>query len=244
MASGTAWGLYFMIYNSLKSYHHSQNVLKSTNIDSNNRQNLNLTFSNYLMDATIAGILITLVTNPLFLVKVRMCLQYNANETGVAVKKYQFKNSLEAFKSIYNTEGFKGFYRGLLPGLFGTLNGTIQMISYDLMKKAWFTHLKSNAIDKEAEKTIKLNNYHYLLFSSLSKTISVVCTYPFQLIRTRQQDQHQSYKNFLDVIEKTYKNEGLRGFYKGLLPCIVRVTPATCLTFLVYENLVDFLTKL
>ena len=33
-----------------------------------------------------------------------------------------------------------------------------------------------------------------------------------------------------------FRNEGLRGFYKGLLPSLLRVTPATAITFLVYEN--------
>lgn len=32
------------------------------------------------------------------------------------------------------------------------------------------------------------------------------------------------------------RREGVRGFYKGLLPSLLRVTPATALTFVVYEN--------
>ena len=33
-----------------------------------------------------------------------------------------------------------------------------------------------------------------------------------------------------------HRNEGGRGFYKGLLPSLLRVTPATAITFVVYEN--------
>lgn len=33
-----------------------------------------------------------------------------------------------------------------------------------------------------------------------------------------------------------FRREGVRGFYKGLLPNLIRVTPATALTFVVYEN--------
>ena len=31
-------------------------------------------------------------------------------------------------------------------------------------------------------------------------------------------------------------NEGVEGFYKGMVPNLVRVIPACCITFLVYEN--------
>lgn len=32
----------------------------------------------------------------------------------------------------------------------------------------------------------------------------------------------------------------MNGFYKGLLPALLRVTPACCITFVVYENLISY----
>ncbi len=37
------------------------------------------------------------------------------------------------------------------------------------------------------------------------------------------------------------RNEGLLGFYKGVVPNLIRVTPACCITFVVYENVSRFL---
>lgn len=37
------------------------------------------------------------------------------------------------------------------------------------------------------------------------------------------------------------RNEGAIGFYKGIIPNVIRVTPACCITFLVYENVSRFL---
>lgn len=215
MASGSAWGLYFLVYNGLKA-----------------RQE-NLSVGNYTLDATIAGVSIIFVTNPLFLIKTRMCLQYSQINTAETVsnKVIKYKNSWHAFKSILQKEGIRGLYTGIVPGLFGTLNGTIQMVTYDLMKNWWTVYSKSD----------QLNTLHYSTFSSLSKILAVVCTYPFQLVRARLQDQHQNYKNVWDVVKKTYKNERLYGFYKGLIPCLLRVTPAASVTFIVYENLQNFL---
>ena len=35
-----------------------------------------------------------------------------------------------------------------------------------------------------------------------------------------------------------FRFEGFRGFYKGLTPNLLRVTPACCITFVVYEYLI------
>ncbi len=219
LASGTAWGSYFLIYNALKN---------------KDKKNNNLTLTNHTLDATIAGIITIIITNPLFLIKTRMCLQYNNSDTKQTVK---YKNSFDAFKILIKKEGFFSLYKGIVPGLFGTLNGTIQMVTYDLMKSNWIKYLESK------NQSQKLDSFHYSAFSSASKILAVVCTFPFQLIRTRLQDQHRDYKNLTDVIAKTFKHEGIYGFYKGLLPCLLRVTPAAALTFIIYENLIDILSK-
>lgn len=43
------------------------------------------------------------------------------------------------------------------------------------------------------------------------------------------------YKGMSDVFMKTYQKEGARGFYKGLLPNLLKVVPAASITYLVYE---------
>ena len=120
------------------------------------------------------------------------------------------------------------------------------MVTYDLMKSFWLSHLenKQSESNKKENNPPQLNTFHFSTFSSVSKVLAVVCTYPFQLVRARLQDQHQSYKNIFDVIGKTYKNERFYGFYKGLIPCLLRVTPAASVTFIVYENLLTFLKKI
>ena len=43
------------------------------------------------------------------------------------------------------------------------------------------------------------------------------------------------------VISLTWKREGLRGFYRGLAPALVRTLPQSAVTFVVYENMLRFL---
>jgi len=54
-------------------------------------------------------------------------------------------------------------------------------------------------------------------------------------------------KNYLDIFSsgfQCFRYEGVLGFYKGLSANLIRVTPATMLTFLVYENVSHFLLSL
>lgn len=224
LASGSAWGLYFLIYNGLKNYHYQRNNSKELNS------------LNYSLYATLASLTTISLLNPLFLIKTRMCLQYGnqPNPVGSNLKSIKYKNSLDALLVLIKTDGWRGMYKGLVPGMFGTLNGTIQMVCYENMKAYWLKYLAKNSSSEDH----KLNTSHFTVFSSLSKVLAVVCTYPFQLVRARLQDQHQNYKNLTDVVLKTYKNERFYGFYKGLLPGLIRMTPAASVTFIDRKSVV------
>ena len=47
----------------------------------------------------------------------------------------------------------------------------------------------------------------------------------------------------MDCITKILRLEGIKGFYKGLSPNLLRVVPATMITFVVYENISFYLLK-
>jgi hypothetical protein len=55
---------------------------------------------------------------------------------------------------------------------------------------------------------------------------------------------HRSYSAWRRSLILTFmhcRREGVRGFYKGLGSNILRVLPATCVTFVVYESLAAWL---
>lgn len=45
------------------------------------------------------------------------------------------------------------------------------------------------------------------------------------------------------TISRTWTEEGVRGFYRGLGTNLVRVLPGTCVTFVVYENIAWLLRR-
>ncbi|CAA3026977.1 calcium-binding mitochondrial carrier S -2-B-like [Olea europaea subsp. europaea] len=74
---------------------------------------------------------------------------------------------------------------------------------------------------------------------TISGALGATCVYPMQVIRTRMQAQSMNtdaaYKGMSDVFYRTFQREGLRGFYKGLFPNLLKVVPAASITYMVYE---------
>ena len=67
---------------------------------------------------------------------------------------------------------------------------------------------------------------------------------PLQVFRTRLQNYNADERfgrGIRGVAIQLWREEGIRGFYRGLVPGVVRVMPATWVTFLVYENVKYYL---
>lgn len=76
----------------------------------------------------------------------------------------------------------------------------------------------------------------YLTFAAVSKLIAAAATYPYQVVRARLQDHHHHYTGAWHCVTDTWRYEHLRGFYKGLAPYLLHVTPNICLVMLIWEK--------
>lgn len=63
----------------------------------------------HMIAAAEAGVLTLLVTNPIWVVKTRLCLQYGSEISVSSSKCYQ--GMTDALIKIYRTEGLRGLYR-------------------------------------------------------------------------------------------------------------------------------------
>lgn len=217
LGNGMSWGLYLFLYNTTDIF-----------LNGNEYGRKKLELKDRIFYATIAGMSTVVLTNPIWVLKTRMCLQYAHDQPNIL-----YKNMFDAVSKIYRAEGIRAFYKGLVPGLFGTLHGTIQFVSYEQMKDFY----------SKTFQTTQFSTPIILTFSALSKLVAASSTYPYQVVRTRLQDQHRQYRGVIDVIRRTYDGEGIGGFYKGLVPALFRVVPACCITFVVYEFVISELKR-
>ncbi|KAK4621267.1 Mitochondrial FAD carrier protein FLX1 [Fulvia fulva] len=226
IGNSVSWALYFMWYGNIKDL-----VRAARQASSGGERVHALKSSDYFLASGISGVLTAVATNPIWVIKTRM-LSTAKDAEGA------YKSIAHGTSALYKAEGVKGFYRGLVPSLFGVSHGAIQFMAYEQLKNHWALSRKGG---KEG-----LTNLDYLSLSAASKMFAGSITYPYQVVRSRLQtyDAAKKYNGVRDVVVQIYRKEGMRGFYKGLAPNLIRVLPSTCVTFLVYENMKFYLPRM
>ncbi|KAK7966733.1 mitochondrial carrier [Apiospora aurea] len=194
----------------------------------------NLTASDYFVSSGLAGVGVQILTNPIWVLKVRML----ASDRGAAGA---YPSMLKGAAQLWKEEGLRGFYRGLGISLLGVTHGAVQFAVYDSTKRIYFARRQQQQQQQRLDDMApaRLSNEATVVLSSASKLIAGAVTYPYQAIRSRLQtyDADQKYgRGIMGVVKRTWTEEGLRGFYRGIVPGVIRVLPATWVTFLVYEN--------
>ncbi|EME43346.1 hypothetical protein DOTSEDRAFT_89244 [Dothistroma septosporum NZE10] len=226
VGNSVSWALYFMWYGNIKDL-----VRAARQASQGGERQHALKSSDYFLASGSSGILTAVATNPIWVIKTRM-LSTAKDAPGA------YRSIVHGTITLYKAEGVRGFYRGLVPSLFGVSHGAIQFMAYEQLKNHWALSRKGG---KEG-----LTNLDYLSLSAASKMFAGSITYPYQVVRSRLQtyDAATKYKGVKDVVIQIYQREGMRGFYKGLAPNLIRVLPSTCVTFLVYENMKFYLPRM
>ncbi|KAG6916378.1 hypothetical protein DXG01_007099 [Tephrocybe rancida] len=221
--NASSWGLYFLFYNMLKKR------------ASDGNPSVPLSSGAFLLCSAQASAVTAVMTNPLWLVRVRMFTSH-ANSPSA------YKGLWDGLSTIVRSEGALGLFRGTSLALVGVSNGAIQFVVYEKMKQ-WGFNQKRRQYQKAGKEwdmdADKLSNTAYTVMSTTSKLAALTLTYPYQVIRSRIQDNAAAalFPTIPETIKRTWAQEGTRGFYRGLGTNLVRVLPGTCVTFVVYENL-------
>lgn len=152
-----------------------------------------------------------------------------------------YPSMLAGARTIFQTEGIRGFYRGLAVSLLGVSHGAVQFAVYEPTKRVYF-----NKRIAEGDVNPRMTNEATVVISSVAKLVAGAVTYPYQVLRTRMQNYRADERfgrGIGGVVRRIWMEEGIVGFYRGLVPGVVRVMPATWVTFLVYENVKYYLPR-
>jgi solute carrier family 25 folate transporter 32 len=172
-----------------------------------------------------ASIIAAMVTQPIWVIRTRMFL-------NTQPKIGEFDHAVSKALEIYKQNGLRGFLKGFEMSLVLSFSGVLQMYLYE-GSKILYEGLEIPE-SKFSEKSF--------ICGSWSKFVAVVITYPLTTIRTRvQQDQYfnnrseAKYHSVRDVMVHMMKDEGFRGFYKGILPNMMKGIPQRGIYFYFYE---------
>ncbi|ORX81515.1 mitochondrial carrier [Anaeromyces robustus] len=146
---------------------------------------------------------------------------------------------MKVAKSMWKEGGIRPFFRGLTPAVASAL--PYYLTDFTLYEQSKKLYLKIANQNRTKENRITTINPIYLLGAGMvSNACAVSLVYPFALVRTRLQAQGtvghpMRYKNSLDVIRKTYARESIRGFYKGMVPTLIKNVPSASISYVIYE---------
>ena len=203
--SSLAWCQYFYIYGHMKN--HLKTTLKRDKLSP----------IHHLSASLLTGCIVQTTLCPLWVVKVNQQLG-------------TYPSFVAGFRALFESEGLKGLYRGLVPGLWSCLHGAVQFAVYEEIQSL--------------SPTPQPSNLHTLLATITSKLSATVVTSPIEVLKVRRRMvSTSSEQSVLSTARGLWSEGGLPMFYRGVAPALVRVLPAQCLMFLTFENVKAFLNN-
>eukprot|EP00802_Teleaulax_amphioxeia_P017004 Tamp_17144.p1 GENE.Tamp_17144~~Tamp_17144.p1 ORF type:complete len:310 (+),score=64.66 Tamp_17144:38-931(+) len=202
----------------------------------------------------VAGVTTVTVVNPVWVIKTRLQLQGAAqtqagapglrSEGGVA-----YRGSFDAFRQILREEGVRGFYKGLIPSIWGVSETAIQFVLYERLKSLLSSRHSQGVQGTDARgaqppKQTELRNLEYIGAAASAKVVASCSTYPHEVIRTRLRERgaSQIYHSAIHCVQRIWVEEGVRGLYGGLGTHLLRVVPNTAILFFTYEKVSKMLS--
>jgi solute carrier family 25 phosphate transporter 23/24/25/41 len=190
---------------------------------------------NKLLAGGTAGVIAQGVIYPLETLKTRMM-----SSSGMTAEAQGSGNvMLRVAREMWAEAGLRAYFRGVVPSLVGVFPfAAIDLACFETLKTSYIKYQQAKLPVGEAFSPSTLAT---LVCGMISGTTGAVAVYPLSLVRTRLQAQgtpgHPTvYTGALDVVRKTFAREGIRGFYKGLVPTLVKVVPAVGISYTVYEK--------
>uniref|UniRef100_A0A7S4EWD5 ADP/ATP translocase n=1 Tax=Chrysotila carterae TaxID=13221 RepID=A0A7S4EWD5_CHRCT len=114
----------------------------------------------------------------------------------------------------------------------------LQFLAYEHMKRGLAA---LQPLDPHQKRPQKLLISDLTLAATASKVVATMFTYPYQVVRSCMQQRRAvggdmvHFETFSKTTAHLWRSEGLRAFYRGLFPHLLRSTPQSSITLLAYE---------
>ena len=126
IGSAVSWGGFFFVYENFKKY--AQRTKGS-------EEQSELSSIDNFQIACASGAVMVFITNPIWLIKLRMQLQMKKASESLQTSHKPYSGVLDAAKTIIREEGFFALYKGTVPALLLTSHGGVQFVVYEALKK-------------------------------------------------------------------------------------------------------------
>jgi len=179
------------------------------------------------------------VVCPMEVVKIRLQAQHHSMSDPLDIPKY--RNAAHAAFTVIKEEGFGALYRGV--SLTALRQGTNQAANFTA-----YTELKDRLQQAQGDPTAQLPGWKTSLIGLVSGAVGPFSNAPIDTIKTRLQKTPAEFgqsamSRITAIASQMWKQEGVRAFWMGITPRVMRVAPGQAVTFAVYEYLKGVLEK-
>ncbi|MBN3315494.1 S2536 protein, partial [Atractosteus spatula] len=189
----------------------------------------------HMISAGLAGFTAITATNPIWLIKTR--LQLDARNRGE-----RRMSAFECIRKVYQSDGIRGFYRGMSASYAGISETVIHFVIYESIKRKLLQCKTASNMDDEDESVKDASDFvGLMLAAATSKTCATSIAYPHEVIRTRLREEGTKYRSFFQTLSMVMREEGYRALYRGLTTHLVRQIPNTAIMMSTYELVVYLL---
>ncbi|KAJ8251662.1 hypothetical protein GJAV_G00223770 [Gymnothorax javanicus] len=175
---------------------------------------------------SFAGFVTRAMISPLDVIKIRFQLQIEQLSPRCPQSKYW--GLVQASRRMWGEEGLSAFWKGHVPAqLLSVSYGAVQFASFQFLTKL---------VHKSTPYSSQTAGAHFVCGGLAACSATVVCQ-PLDTLRTRfaAQGEPKVYHTLRYAVSAMYHTEGVRGFYRGLLPTIIAVFPYAGLQFFFYN---------
>lgn len=179
-----------------------------------------------------------LVVTPMEVVKIRLQAQLHSLADPTEAPRY--RNAGHAVYTIIREEGVATLYRGVsLTALRQATNQGANFTAYQEIKK--FAH-------RMQPELTELPSYQHMIIGLISGAMGPFSNAPIDTIKTRLQKAtaipgQSAVQRIVAIAADMWKQEGVRSFYKGITPRVLRVAPGQAIVFAVYERVSRIIEK-
>ncbi|KAK5007259.1 Mitochondrial succinate-fumarate transporter [Elasticomyces elasticus] len=179
------------------------------------------------------------VVTPMEVIKIRLQAQHHSMADPLDVPKY--RNAAHAMYTVVKEEGVRALYRGV--SLTALRQGTNQAVNFTA-----YTEFKAFLQARQADTSAELPSWQTACIGLVSGAMGPLSNAPIDTIKTRLQKTpsepgETALGRIVGISQNMWKQEGIRAFWMGITPRVMRVAPGQAVTFAVYEYLKGVLEK-
>ncbi|KAI0908000.1 mitochondrial carrier domain-containing protein [Ustulina deusta] len=186
-----------------------------------------LSYGQYYAAGAFAGVANSVISGPIEHVRIRLQTQPHG-----AARLYS--GPLDCVRKLSAQGG--GVLRGVYRGEAVTVIREAQAYGMWFLAFEWM--MNADAARNGLARS-EVPAYKVALYGGLAGEALWLASYPFDVVKSKMQTdgfgENMRYKSMRDCFAQTWRGEGMRGFWKGIGPTLLRAMPVSAGTFAVVE---------